>query len=124
MQVDGIALQETIVTLGGQRAMQNIAKKSGWRALWGCPLVAPTGGIWGAEQGGVGFLVREGWPCRRVEPTEDAAAQRLWGSGRWLHVTLALGCGRQVLNIQVVSEVMPSNGSSSRPLTAVAVSST
>ena len=57
----------------------------------------------GGLPGGVGLLIRKGWPCRRVEVAEDdALASALWNSGRWLHVCLALGDGRATANLQVL----------------------
>ena len=103
VQADVVAMQEVRLSATGQRAMRAQARDHDWECHWGMELDSPTGGVWGATQGGVGLLVRKGWPCRRVEvDKDDALATRLWTSGRWLHVCLALGDGRSTANLQVV----------------------
>ena len=74
-------MEETRLTEAGQRCMRAIAKEWGWECHWGKPLGSPTGGIWGAPQGGVGLLFRKGWSVRKVEPDPDDS--------------IAAGCGIQ-----------------------------
>ena len=57
---DFVGLQETRLTHAGQRCMQQLAKESGWDCFWGFPLSSPTGGIWGAPQGGGGTPLQKG----------------------------------------------------------------
>ena len=52
--------------------------------------------------GGVGLLCKRGWICRKVDASDDPLQQKLWHSGRWLHVIACLGEGREHINIQVV----------------------
>ena len=95
-------MEETRLTEAGQRCMRAIAKEWGWECHWGKPLGSPTGGIWGAPQGGVGLLFRKGWSVRKVEPDpDDPIACRLWHSGRLLHTRAGIGAGHCVLNICV-----------------------
>ena len=99
---DFVGLQETRLTQAGQRCMQQLARASGWDCFWGFPLSSPTGGIWGEPQVGVGLLCSRGWICRKVDASDDPLKQKLWHSGRWLHVIACLGEGREHINIHVV----------------------
>ena len=95
-------MEETRLTEAGQRYMKATAAEWGWDCYWGKPLSSPTGGIWGAPQGGVGLLFKKGWNVRKVEPDEDDPITcRLWHSGRWLHTSAGIGAGQCVLNVCV-----------------------
>ena len=99
---DVVGMQETRLTASGQRCMRAIAAEYGWSCFWGKPLGSPTGGIWGAPQGGVGLLFKKGWNVRQVEADEgDPIASGLWHSGRWLHTCAGIGEGHTVLNMCV-----------------------
>ena len=98
---DFVGLQETRLTQAGHRCMQQLAKESGWDYFWGFPLSSPTGGIWGAPQGGWDSSAG-GVGCRKVDASDDPLQQKLWHSGRWLHVITCLGEGKEHINIQVV----------------------
>ena len=50
----------------------------------------------------MGLLYRRGWICRKVDASDDPLQEKLWHSGRWLHVIACLGEGREHINIQVV----------------------
>ena len=103
VEADVVALQEVRLTAAAQRAMRAQARPHGWDCFWGKALDSPTGAVWGASQGGVGLLVRQGWPCKKGEVQEDdVLACTLWNSGRWLHVCLALGDGKATANLQVL----------------------
>ena len=50
-----------------------------------------------------GLLLRKGWTSRLVPPNaNDPVLQKLWTSGRWLHVCATRGVGNRLINIQVV----------------------
>ena len=100
---DVLCLQETRLTAPAQRAMASLAKEAHWQCFWGCPQDSRTGGVWDPPPGGTGILVKAGWPARKVEIREDdQLAQRLWHSGRWVHVHICLGSGAVALNIMCV----------------------
>ena len=103
VEADVVALQEVRLMAGAQPAMRAQARDHEWEYHCGRALESPTGGVWGASQGGVGLLARKGWPCHRVEVAADnALATAVWNSARWLHVCLALGDGRATANLQVM----------------------
>ena len=102
-KADMLCLQETRLTTAGQRAMTTLAKKLGWRALWGTPLPPKGDGMWDTGPGGVGILYTPGMVVQQAaRPPQDEKMLALWESGRWLHVHLAHGEGRSILNVQVV----------------------
>ena len=101
--VDVICMQETRLTAQAQRALGAVARDRGWDCHWGCPQDSRSGGVWDPPPGGTAVLVRSGWPARRAELKEgDALAQRLWHSGRWVHVHLCLGAGSVALNVMCI----------------------
>ena len=100
---DVLCLQETRLTAPAQRAMTSLARGAQWQCFWGCPQDSRTGGIWDPPPGGTGILVKAGWPARRAEIREDdQLAQRLWHSGRCVHVHICLGSGAVALNVMCV----------------------
>jgi exonuclease III len=103
IQADILCLQEVRLTAAGQKIMEGLARQQGWDCHWGLPMESRGPGVWDAHHGGVAILLRRPWPARRVVPKEgDEVGQRLWGSGRWVHVHLCLGRGRTALNVQCV----------------------
>eukprot|EP00973_Karenia_brevis_P090336 12402088-Karenia_brevis.AAC.1 len=85
--------------------MAETLHEKGWRCLWGRPQdcqnrVDPafTPSIWNAAHGGVGILVKKGLLARHV-PTDTALRQWLWETGRWVHIVVALGQGKDMLHI-------------------------
>ena len=102
-KADVLCLQETRLTASGQRAMAALARRMGWRALWGAPLENKGGGFWDTALGGLGELYRPGMviqPATRRPDDEDT--QALWQSGRWMHAHMAHAEGKAVANIMVV----------------------
>ena len=99
---DFVGLQEIRLTQAGQPCMQQLARESGSDCFWGFPLSSPTGGIWGAPQGGGWDSSAEGAGYAEVDASDDPLQQKLWHSGRWLHVIVCLGEVREHINIQVV----------------------
>ena len=98
-------MSETRLSRDGQEVMAEMALGKGLQAFWGAPLEGGrgTGGIWDCSHGGVGILVKKGWAAKAAARVPgDLLTTQLWESTRWLHVHLAHGKGKNVLNIQVV----------------------
>ena len=68
--------------------------------LCGHHLETKRGGIWDASPGGVAVLIKKGWAAKVVKPDKnDANAEMLWQSTRFVHVHVATGKGRTAINI-------------------------
>ena len=74
------------------------------------PLLSRGGGNWDASAGGVAIFVHVGVPARmpRVQGKESSLASILWGSGRWMHLSVGTSAGKGML------EVMPLYGMQGR----------
>ena len=106
LQADVVALQETRLNEWSQGEMQNEMESAGWQLICGKPQPrqdrsksAPS--PWNAKHGGVAVMTRKGLiACR--QPADTPAKERLWKTGRWVHVAISVGDGRVVLHVMSV----------------------
>ena len=77
-------------------------------------------GMWDTGPGGVGILYRPRMVVQEAaRPPQDEEMQAPWESGRWLHVHMAHGEGRSILNVQVVYRRVGQKRSNAQPWKAV-----
>eukprot|EP00973_Karenia_brevis_P081265 11267179-Karenia_brevis.AAC.1 len=107
MEAEVIGLQETRLSEQGQLDMTTTLQQQGWQSFWGRPqepqhrAQAFVPSPWNATHGGVGIVVRSGIPAQPA-PLDTPRRQALWNTGRWLHVMVGTGNGRQVLHVMTV----------------------
>ena len=102
---DIIAVQETRLGAAAQEYMASSLSSQGWQSFWGKPqplIEGPrTPSVWNAAAGGVGVLVRVGYPAQLVPPV-TTMQKALWDTGRWCHVEVAYGRGHRSLHVMSV----------------------
>ena len=103
---DVVALQETRLNETSQGEMQREMDSAGWQLICGKPQPRQerkksSPSPWNAKHGGVAVIAKKGLVARR-QPADTAAKQRLWQTGRWVHVAISTGEGHVVLHVMSV----------------------
>ena len=106
LELSACALQETRLNEWAQIEMRRQMAEHGWQLI--CGKAQPrqqrkreTSSEWNARHGGVAVMVRDGFPASRG-PVDTDTRRRLWESGRWVHVEIAAGEGRQVVHLMSI----------------------
>ena len=99
-------VQETKLSVSGQRVLRGALRQRGWIVFWGASLETRGRGIWDIPEGGVAVLVRDGHAVEAAKLPKtrraDPLAWDLWLSSRCLPVRIAVRTGSTVLHVLCV----------------------
>ena len=106
IDADIAALQETRLNRWSGGEMRRQLEEDGWQLFSGKAQArqnraSETSSPWNARHGGVAVMVRNDLAASEV-PLDSAVRKRLWETGRWLHVAVAIGDGKQVMHVMSV----------------------
>ena len=103
-----LGLQETRHTSLSPGALSSKMRSLGYDIFFGRPMVQRSPNqarqsrtIWNGRPGGVALAVKSHIPAQIVPIGDSELRQKLWQSGRWLHVIVAYGSARRAIHVVV-----------------------